>query len=109
MPSRFEPCGLTQQQALRYGTVPIVHACGGLKDTVKAFNPWKQSGNGWAFSPLKPEAFQQALMWAMHTYRHHPTDFRNLQIRGMSEERSWKVAAYKYEKVFQNILRSKQR
>ena len=76
MPSRFEPCGLTQQHALRYGTIPIVHATGGLRDTVHSFNPWKKEGNGWAFHPLSGSMFKRALQYALYTYQNQRKQFR---------------------------------
>lgn len=107
MPSRFEPCGLTQQHALRYGTVPIVHSTGGLRDTVQSYNPAKGSGNGWAFSPLNEQTFKQALMWAIMTYKKCPNDFKGIQQRGMRQNRSWGIAASTYERVFSQILKKR--
>ena len=104
MPSRFEPCGLTQQHALAYGTIPVVHATGGLKDTVQNFNPWKGVGNGWCFSPLQTNFFKQALRWALATYYDAPEDFKKLKQRSMSADRSWNVAAAQYEKLLKNAL-----
>jgi starch synthase len=109
MPSRFEPCGLTQQHALRYGTVPIAHATGGLRDTVLPFNPWRETGNGWVFSPLKAEAFQQALAWGLQTFIHSKGDFRKIQLRGMLQDRSWDIAAEKYERVLAGALKRRAR
>jgi starch synthase len=99
MPSRFEPCGLSQQHALQYGTIPIVHATGGLRDTVQSFNPWKGEGNGWAFSPLNSTMFKQALHYALYTYFKQKKQFIKLQQRAMQQERSWDRAAGAYEKV----------
>ena len=99
MPSRFEPCGLSQQHALQYGTIPIVHATGGLRDTVHSFNPWKGEGNGWAFSPLNSRMFKQALHYALYTFTKQKSQFRQMQRRAMSQERSWDRAAAAYEKV----------
>ena len=99
MPSRFEPCGLSQQHALRYGTIPIVHATGGLRDTVKSFNPWKKEGNGWAFAPFSVSAFQQALYYALMTYYNGQDDFKEMQVRAMNEDRSWDKAASLYLQV----------
>lgn len=96
MPSRFEPCGLSQQHALQYGTIPIVHATGGLRDTVRSFNPWKEEGNGWAFSPFSASAFQHALYYALITYRTDQNGFQKMQARAMQEERTWDKAAEQY-------------
>lgn len=75
MPSRFEPCGLNQLYAMRYGTVPVVHCTGGLKDTVENFHLYPQEGGGegtvWTFSPLPKENLLTALKIAIGTYREH--------------------------------------
>ena len=70
MPSRFEPCGLNQLYAMRYGTVPVAHATGGLRDTVKTFDPYNPDGTtGWAFEGCTAEALQEAIWNALQTYR----------------------------------------
>ncbi len=99
MPSRFEPCGLSQQHALQYGTIPIVHSTGGLRDTVQSFNPWKNEGNGWAFTPFSASAFQQALHYALVTYKNAPEGFKKMQVRGMKVDRSWDQAAEQYIRI----------
>ena len=99
MPSRFEPCGLNQLYAMSYGTVPVVHAVGGLRDTVKPFNPFENSGTGWIFEWADAGAFQRAMGDAIYTYREHRDSFRGLQLRGMNQDLSWDHAAELYEDV----------
>lgn len=101
MPSRFEPCGLNQMYAMRYGAVPVVHATGGLRDTVQDFDPWKNSGTGWTFSPCSLEAFQNSISVALSTYHSHPESFTALQLAGMARECSWDRAASQYEEIFE--------
>ena len=96
MPSRFEPCGLNQLYALAYGTVPVVHATGGLADTVHSFDPWHDRGNGWAFAPARPSRMQDALAHALHTWHHHPESWRAMARRGMAEDHSWDASARTY-------------
>lgn len=72
MPSRFEPCGLNQLYAMRYGTVPVVHAVGGLRDTVEKFNPFADTGptgTGWTFDHCDAESLRKAMGHAISTYR----------------------------------------
>lgn len=99
MPSRFEPCGLNQMYAMRYGTVPVVHAVGGLRDTVQQFNPFEDVGTGWTFSPADAGHMNEALFNAVRTYRDFPATFRGIQQRGMAQDLSWERAAQKYEDV----------
>lgn len=99
MPSRFEPCGLNQLYAMRYGTVPVVHAVGGLRDTVTPFNPFENAGTGWTFSPAEADRMNEAVGNAVYTYRSFPDSFRGIQLRGMAQDLSWEVAAQKYEDV----------
>jgi starch synthase len=99
MPSRFEPCGLNQLYAMRYGTVPVVHAVGGLKDTVHSFNPFNESGLGWTFDTLHVDAFIHALGNAMWTYRDFKNSWKGIQHRGMQQDLSWDHAAQQYEEV----------
>jgi len=99
MPSRFEPCGLNQLYAMEYGTVPVVHAVGGLRDTVTPFNPYENSGTGWTFECADSGAFQRALGDALYTYREHRGSFEGLQERGMACDLSWEKAAAEYEQI----------
>lgn len=70
MPSRFEPCGLNQLYAMHYGTVPVAHATGGLRDTVKTFDPYNPEGTtGWAFEEFSEDSFKHAIWNALETYR----------------------------------------
>lgn len=101
MPSRFEPCGLNQLYAMRYGTVPIAHYTGGLKDTVHNFNPWEDAGTGWTFFPCDSSGLIQSIGNALQTYRGHRETFRDLQKRGMQRQSSWDAAAQQYEQVFE--------
>lgn len=100
MPSRFEPCGLNQLYAMRYGTVPVVHAVGGLKDTVKPFDPFSETGLGWTFECAESSRLIHALGNALWTYRDFKQSWRGIQKRGMSQDLSWDNAAKQYEEVF---------
>ncbi|RAL51464.1 hypothetical protein DM860_010966 [Cuscuta australis] len=104
MPSRFEPCGLNQLYAMRYGTVPVVHDTGGLRDTVESFDPYANDGSGagtgWTFSPLSRENLLATLRIAMGTYREHKASWEGLMKRGMERDCSWENAAVQYEQVF---------
>lgn len=97
MPSRFEPCGLNQLYAMRYGAVPVAHKTGGLKDTVIDFDPWTQQGTGWTYTNCDPQGLSFAVGLAMQTWWEHKEDFRKLQRRGMERDSSWDLAAQQYE------------
>ncbi|XP_075495714.1 soluble starch synthase 1, chloroplastic/amyloplastic [Primulina tabacum] len=105
MPSRFEPCGLNQLYAMKYGTVPVVHCTGGLRDTVKNFNPFANKGSGegtgWAFSPLTTDSLLATLRTAIGTYKNHRSSWEGLMKRGMERDSSWDKAATQYEEVFE--------
>eukprot|EP00257_Ricinus_communis_P015332 XP_015573219.1 soluble starch synthase 1, chloroplastic/amyloplastic [Ricinus communis] len=105
MPSRFEPCGLNQLYAMKYGTIPVVHATGGLRDTVETFNPYAQEGigegTGWTFSPLSKESMLVALKLAIKTYRDHKSSWEQIMRRGMERDSTWENAAIQYEQVFE--------
>ena len=100
MPSRFEPCGLNQLYAMRYGTVPVVHAVGGLRDTVENFNPEANAGTGWTFPSAEGEALRTAVYHATMTRSEHPESFREIRRRGMEQDLSWGNAAEAYEQAF---------
>ncbi|KAL9163111.1 hypothetical protein ABFS82_06G020400 [Erythranthe guttata] len=105
MPSRFEPCGLNQLYAMRYGTIPVVHSTGGLRDTVQTFDPYAKEGSGegtgWAFSPLSKESLLATLRIAVGTYKEHKPSWEGLMKRGMERDSSWDKAATQYEQVFE--------
>lgn len=101
MPSRFEPCGLNQLYSMRYGTVPVVHATGGLADTVETFDPAADRGTGWAFRSFSADAFMEALGWALYTYGTFPDAWRGIQLRGMRQDFSWERSARAYERIYE--------
>lgn len=96
MPSRFEPCGLNQMYSMRYGTVPVVHATGGLVDTVETFDPLEDRGTGWAFPTFSVEGLVEAMGWALYTFRGHRDAWRGIQRRGMERDFSWERSARAY-------------
>ncbi|KAJ4850800.1 Starch synthase 1, chloroplastic/amyloplastic [Turnera subulata] len=105
MPSRFEPCGLNQLYAMRYGTVPVVHGTGGLRDTVRTFDPYANEGSGegtgWIFTPLSKDSMISAIRVAVWTYRDHKASWEGIMKRGMQTDYSWENAAIQYEQVFE--------
>lgn len=103
MPSRFEPCGLGQLIAMRYGSVPIVRAVGGLADTVQEYDPRTGEGNGFSFVNYDPWELFAAIVRALELYRF--TDiWRTLQRRGMAADHSWTASARRYVEVYRNAL-----
>ena len=103
MPSRFEPCGLNQMYSMRYGTIPVVHATGGLADTVITMDPAHDQGNGWAFWPFTSAAFARSVEYALETYWNFPDAWRQLQHRGMTTDFSWDRSAHLYEQVYERV------
>ncbi|KAK1619357.1 hypothetical protein QYE76_024874 [Lolium multiflorum] len=99
MPSLFEPCGLNQLYAMAYGTVPVVHAVGGLRDTVAPFDPFGNAGLGWTFDRADAGRMIDALGHCLNTYWNYKESWRGLQARGMSQDLSWDHAAELYENV----------
>ncbi len=99
MPSRYEPCGLNQMYSLRYGTVPIVRAVGGLADTVADFKPRSRAATGFAFQEYAGDALLAALGRALDTYA-QPERWRALQLTGMRQDHSWDHSAREYVKMY---------
>ncbi|UCH07072.1 MAG: glycogen synthase GlgA [Deltaproteobacteria bacterium] len=102
-PSRYEPCGLTQMYALKYGTVPVVRATGGLEDTIVQFISRTARGNGFKFRPYKAAAFLQAIREAVALF----TDlkaWRKLTANGMKADFSWEQSARKYLELYKSLL-----
>ncbi len=104
MPSRFEPCGLNQMYSLRYGTVPIVRAVGGLDDTVENFDRVSSTGNGFKFREFSADKFLEKIYEALFAY-YEPETWRNIQWNGMTTDNSWENAARKYVQLY-NMTRS---
>ena len=100
MPSRFEPCGLNQMYSLRYGTVPLVRATGGLYDTVRNFDSTSGSGTGFTFEEYSSQALLAALRRALHVYEDRIA-WRRLQVAGMQQNFSWDVSAREYVNVYE--------
>lgn len=101
MPSRFEPCGLGQLYALRYGTLPVVHAVGGLDDTIRDIDEVKEMGNGIKFREYTAEALVESIQRALAQYHADPKSWQNLLGRMMACDYSWKKSAQAYLGVYQ--------
>ena len=104
MPSKSEPCGLSQMNAMRYGTVPVVHATGGLKDTVPGVDENGEGGLGFTFQSYNADDFMASLKRALALYNDKPENFRALQKKEMETDFSWNVPAGKYMELFENML-----
>jgi starch synthase len=104
MPSRFEPCGLNQMYSLRYGTLPLVRATGGLFDTVSNLDPRTGEGTGFVFDHYTPQALLSTLRWALDVFADREL-WRRAQLRGMREDHSWEASAKEYVKVYERAAR----
>jgi len=107
MPSRFEPCGLTQMYAMRYGTLPVVHATGGLNDTVENFGEATLEGTGFRFYDATAQALFDTIGWAVHTFYNRPEAMRTLVKRAMAKRFTWDGAALKYEDLYRVAIRKR--
>jgi starch synthase len=99
MPSRYEPCGLNQIYSLRYGTVPVVRATGGLDDTIEAFDPQTGRGTGFKFETYDGRALLDCIRRALKVY-HDSRAWRTLQANGMAKDFSWKKSAAEFVKLY---------
>ncbi len=104
MPSRYEPCGLNQIYSLKYGTVPVVHATGGLDDTIEEWNPETGTGTGFKFSPYEAEAFMAAIRRALGTFGNQEA-WRTLMRNGMAQDFSWGRPAAEYIRLYEECIR----
>jgi starch synthase len=100
MPSRAEPCGLTQMYAMRYGTPPIVRATGGLVDTVDQFVEGAGQGTGFLFGDATARALYDTIGWACATYYDRPQELHQLRLNGMARDFSWRPSALRYVDVY---------
>lgn len=104
VPSLFEPCGLTQLIAMRYGTVPIVRETGGLKDTVEAYNPAENTGNGFTFFDYMTEELLGAVNRAKDVYFHDRDRWDEIVRRDMAKDVSWEASAAKYLELYDELI-----
>ncbi len=106
MPSKYEPCGLNQIYSLKYGTIPIVRATGGLDDTIVHYDPATGNGNGFKFIPYNGEAFLQQIKAAIHYY-HQPEHWKRLLRNAMTADFSWQRSAESYVELYRRALEKK--
>ena len=103
MPSKSEPCGLSQMIAMRYGTVPIVRETGGLKDTVQPYEAWRDAGNGFTFSNYASGDMLYVIREAVYLYKDYPDAFSRLRKRAMACDFSWARSAKEYLRIYAGI------
>jgi len=102
MPSLYEPCGLNQMYSMRYGTVPVVRATGGLDDTVQNFDPTTGSGSGFKFGPYSAAAMLEKIREALYFYNQREV-WQRIQLNGMTTDNSWSAAARKYIQLYNEM------
>ena len=105
MPSQFEPCGLSQMIALRYGTVPIVRETGGLRDTVLSYNKFTDEGNGFSFFNYNAHDMLHTVRRAVHYYKNNREVWYKLIVRGMTGDYSWYSSATKYMDMYERLAK----
>lgn len=104
MPSFFEPCGLSQLIAMRYGTVPLVRETGGLKDTVAPFNEFTHEGTGFSFTNYNAHDMLHVIKYALKFYHEHRDLWRKIMENGMNADHSWFKASRKYMKLYEKLF-----
>ncbi len=104
MPSLFEPCGLSQLMALRYGTIPIVRETGGLKDTVQAYNEYEGTGTGFSFTNYNAHEMLNAIRYAEQIYYDRKREWNKMVDRAMAADFSWHVSARKYQEMYDWLI-----
>jgi len=108
MPSRYEPCGLNHLYSLKYGTIPIVRATGGLDDAIINYSYSRKTGNGFKFRAFKAAAMVKALKKAVDLFISDREDWKKLMKKGMQEEYTWKMAAERYGKLYHKAIGNSQ-
>ncbi|QOY51797.1 glycogen synthase GlgA [Candidatus Sulfurimonas baltica] len=109
MPSLFEPCGLNQIYSLRYGTLPIVRATGGLDDTIENFDENHENGNGFKFDLPTHEALYYTILWAVSIYNNDKKSFKAMQKHAMQMHFGWDDAAKSYEDVYRHTIANRRK
>jgi len=105
MPSRFEPCGLNQMYSLKYGTLPIVRATGGLDDTIDNFDESTNQGTGFKFHDLTADSIYNTVGWAVYTYYNNKPAMNKLIKNAMNKNFTWEDSAKKYEDIFYEAVK----
>ena len=103
MPSRYEPCGLNQLYSLKYGTIPIVRATGGLNDTVENYNPVTKNGNGFKFAEYSSTALFSAIKTAIDFHK-NKTQWNRIMMNAMGEDFSWSHSAREYVELYRKVI-----
>ena len=104
MPSRFEPCGISQMIAMRYGMIPIVRETGGLKDTVKNYNEVTGEGNGFSFIDYNAHAFLFSVQRAVKIFQKDKLAWNNICLNAMNSDYSWNQSAKAYIKIYESLI-----
>lgn len=104
MPSRFEPCGLTQLISYRYGTVPIVRETGGLKDTVEAFNEYENTGTGFSFTNYNAEDMLNTINYSKQVFFDKKRQWNQMVDRGINADYSWKKSTERYMNIYDYLM-----
>lgn len=107
MPSRFEPCGLGQIISLRYGTIPVVRATGGLADTVRDIDEDQENGNGFVFDDFSSEELLKAIKRALSMYNGRPAEWERLVKKALMLDYSWRIPARKYVELYRKAADKK--
>jgi starch synthase len=107
MPSLYEPCGLNQIYSLKYGTVPVVRATGGLDDTIEEWNPEQGSGTGFKFKGVRAEGLQAAIDSALAAFENRE-GWKRLMLNGMARNYSWEQPAREYAAVYEEAAAKRQ-
>ncbi|MCQ9209249.1 glycogen synthase GlgA [Granulicatella seriolae] len=104
MPSAFEPCGLSQLISLRYGTLPLVHETGGLRDTVQPYNVFTGEGDGFSFYDFNSQAMMDTIYRALEVYHQHPQEWQKMMHQAMTRDYSWEKPAAQYKQLYTELL-----
>lgn len=104
MPSMFEPCGLAQMIAMRYGTLPIVRETGGLRDTVEPYNEYENTGCGFSFANFNAQEMADIVRYAYRVEHEQKAAWKELIYRAMDRNFSWNASAHAYEKLYDKLV-----
>ena len=104
MPSKFEPCGLSQMIAMHYGTIPVVRETGGLKDSVIAYNQYEDAGDGFSFANYNAHELLFTIKHALDIYFNHRGSWEGIIQRAMKKDFSWKASAQEYVRLYEGLI-----